>query len=102
MGKPALDLELMDTKEFKRAAKKVGDSEAKRIIEKTDEELKQLIASHSVSIQQVKAEMESNPNYQSASELIKGCKSAMKETADPLKAVVTLATTTLRSRKSNK
>jgi hypothetical protein len=96
-----VDLELMETKEYKAFAKANGDQLAKELLGKSDEDLKAVISSHTVSMAQATAETKAAPAYQKAEEAMKDFKSALKAKNDPLQKAVKLAAKVLVSRKNS-
>lgn len=95
----ALDLSLMDTKEYKAFAKIVGDKQAKELLEKSDDDLKAVISSHTVSIAQAADDTKKASAYAAAVAVTKDFNAALREKNKPLLAAVKLAAKTLCSRK---
>lgn len=92
------DLSLLDTKEYEKVAKLIGDKAARDILGRGDVELKDLIALNSVEIQKATADVKSNPKYKTALEVISDLNGGLRESVKPLKLVVALATLVLRMR----
>jgi hypothetical protein len=99
MKKEALDVEVLDSKLFKKVAKHMGDNNAKEFIQKTNEELRAAIATDTMAIELARAETEANSDYQKACAIRADFRSALKEATDPHKLKVNLASYVLRLRK---
>lgn len=95
MIKETTDLELLESKEFDKLAKLIGEKAAKDIAEKSPEELKELIAYNSVEIQKSTAEVKNHARYKAAVEVKKDMDKSLNEVIKPLKEVVKFATMAL-------
>jgi len=95
-----LDLALLDSKEYRAYAKEVGDKLAKELLEKETDDLRSLIASHTVSIEHATQETRSADAYQKALEVKKDFDGALKNRINPLKVAVKLSAKILNNRKN--
>lgn len=93
------DTELFDTKEFRSYEREVGPVVAKEFVAKTDQELKDSIASCTVSINQAKAELDVTPEYEKAKAVLKDFNESFNHLAIPKKKAIKLASFILNKRK---
>lgn len=98
MANKQLDVSLMDSKAYKAFVKLVGDKQAQEMIEKSDEELKEVISAHTVAMEQASNETKAVPAYQSAVAVKKDFENALKEQQKPLKLATKLASVVLCAR----
>ena len=98
----ATDLSLLDTKQFQKYAKYAGEKNAKDLLSLGKEELEKIIVDSELYEQQVKQEKDSNPQFQSAKEILKDFNSSARETINPVKAKKALASAALKSLKEHK
>ena len=94
----ALDLELMETKEFKALAKAIGEKNAKEFIQKDTTELKENISLNTLHVNKVQAAKKANEKYQEHCEAKKLFDSAATEECKPHELQIRMASVTIRSR----
>jgi hypothetical protein len=97
-----VDLELFDSKEFKKVSKYMGDKNAKDMFDKTEEDLKNLIAMNHMAETEARQQTKANSAYNSAVAVKKEFDSALRDTLNPYRAASSLAALILQSRKISK
>jgi hypothetical protein len=70
--------EISNSKQYKKVVKLLGEAEAQRIINKSVQDLKELVAVNSAFIQSRKTEMEQSSKFSAATETLKECKDEFK------------------------
>lgn len=95
-----VNLDLVESKEFRSFAKEVGEKQAKELLEKSDDDLKSVISAHTVSMAQAEAETKSADAYIKAAEVKKDFEKALRERNKPLQKAVKLAAKVLYDRKN--
>jgi thiaminase len=79
------------SKPYIKYAKAYGEEAAQNIVQKTQDELDDLIAVNTKEIASIRDEMESNPEYMRAKEVLKDLVGAFNDTVKPMKAAIALA-----------
>lgn len=95
------DLEVMETKQYKKLAKESGKEYAKEFISKTDDELKSAIMRYMVEKNKVEEEMNANPEYSLAKTSVKKRKDILKDDLKGPKALADLALEVLERASEN-
>jgi uncharacterized coiled-coil protein SlyX len=95
-----LDVELTETKKFKKLAKLIGENNAKELIQSNTEELEKRIAKNEVSIAEQRAKVKANSKYKEHKQAMKDFHDGLKDSIAPLKAVNDVAAEVIISRKS--
>lgn len=93
--------ELEQTKEYKKAKKFLDEGLMREFVRKADDELKAVIVSKEMQIQQVRKETEANENYKKAVAVLKDFRASAREVTDEAKAISGLSTLILRMRKED-
>lgn len=88
--------EFLESKKVSKFAKEFGNEYVNDFLQKTTEELKEVISRNTVTIADLKAETESLPAYVNAKETLKDLNGGLKDSTKPLKMAVDLATALLQ------
>ena len=96
-----IDLEIMESKDFGKLAKEVGDKAAKEFIEQGSEKLKAVITTATLQKQDATDSTKSNPEYQKAAEVVKDFNGALRDNNRPLDLRIKLASRILKNRKES-
>lgn len=92
-------MDIFETKVFKKAVKQFGETKAKEYLTKTEQELRDIIATNSVHIHESKIKTELNSNYKKACEIKSDFDKALREDISPLQTAISLAATLIKNRK---
>jgi hypothetical protein len=91
-GREDDDTPIEDRKAYKAFAKKFGTEGAEIFLNKTRQELEDVISYNVLEISKAKDEVETTPSYISAAQALKDLKGGLKEVTDPMKSAISLAT----------
>lgn len=94
----SLEVEVSESKEYKKFAKLSSESEAREFGNKTNEELNELIAKNTMHKAHVTQQTKANPQYQSACNVKKDFDDALRDKLKPTNAALDLAVVVLKSR----
>lgn len=72
-------VDITETKQYLAVKKKLSDTAASNMVQKTQPELKEFIAATAGYIQQQKTAMEASDKYQAAKETLKECMAQFKD-----------------------
>lgn len=93
------DVELLETKEFRKYSDLADEKNAKELIQKPSEELEKELVACEMYEQEVRSAKLADKSYQGAKEVIKDFNAGERGTLKPVKAKKALIVKTLRSRK---
>lgn len=94
------NIDLVETSEYKKAKKLMGEENLREFVRQSDSELSDVITKNSVHIQEATAKTKSTPAYVKAVEVKKDFDKALAEDVKPYKAAIELATLILRMKKN--
>jgi hypothetical protein len=97
-----IDVSLLDSKQFKKAAKKTSEHYAKEILGKATADLREVVAQCSIAVSEAKNETAANENYIKSKDVVDTFNKATRETVAPHEAIKNLALAVLKSRKDHK
>jgi hypothetical protein len=97
--KGAIPVELRDSKLFKAVVKETDKEHAAAILEKTDDELKMILAENILRREDLKSKLESNIEYMKAKDVVETLEGGLKSTMKGSDACAKLAKAVLKSRK---
>lgn len=99
MSGEALDTELMDAKVIKKLRSDIGDGAIKEFLVQTDEQLKQVISSCTMEMEQADRETKKNDAFAKAQGIVDDFKAALRGKKNPLARKVAAAAFILGQRK---
>lgn len=101
MSVTGLDLEILETKEYAKLVKEIGDKAAREFIEQGSDKLKAVITTATLQKQDAADGVASNPKFKEASEIVKDFRSSLRDNNKPLDLRIKLASRILKNRKES-
>lgn len=95
-----LDVELLESKEFKKLKRECGETFAKEFFSKTSAELESVMVARTLEKQEAKAQMEANNAYKEALSIVQDFKGGLRDSNKRLDALINAAAKVLQSRKA--
>jgi len=97
--KGAIPIELKESKVFKAVVKETDKDQAAAILEKTDDELKMILAENILRRDDLKSKLGNNSEYLKAKDVVETLEGGLKSTMKGSDACAKLAKAVLKSRK---
>lgn len=97
--KGAIPVELVGSKVYKSYEKEVGKDVAKELLEKTDDQLKMILAENILRRDDLKGKLAENKDYIKARDVVDTLEGGMKSTMKSSDAAAKLAKAVIKSRK---
>lgn len=95
----AIPVDVYDTKTYKQAEKRLGKDVAKGLVEKTNDELKMVVAENELRKEELSDKLAANTEYAKAKDIVSTSKAALKDTMKDSNLVARLAKIVLKARK---
>ena len=97
----SVDCEIMDSKLYKKVVKHFGFAEASKILEETEQELKQGMGGSQSRLDEAKAQVESNSQYSASKAIIDDFNDSLRKCTAGDRAVLNLRRRLLQQKKGN-
>lgn len=96
--KGSIPVDVYESKVFKKACKTLGDKEAKELLEKTDDQLKMVVAENILRKEDLVSKLKENSEYVKAKDIVTTLEGGMKDTMKDSNLVAKLAKVILKAR----
>ena len=94
--------ELLDSKEYKKLVKQMGEENCREFFQKSEEDLRALIAECEVQKKEAKNQTKANDSYRQAAGVLKDFNGALRDAMKPLNEKVSAATAIIAVRNEAK
>lgn len=91
-------MDINESKEFRALVKEIGDQGGKDFMARSNDELKALISSGHLELDEIKAKVEANEAYKEAKEVVKDFQNSKRDKIKPVKLRMGAAAAILRIR----
>lgn len=98
-AKGAIPVDVYESKVFKKACKVFGDADAKAMLEKTDDELKMVVAENVLRKDDLLSQLKENAEYVKAKDIVTTLEGGMKDTMKDSNLAAKLSKVILTARK---
>ena len=96
----AEEMDILDTREFKKAINLMGQNNVKELLLRAKEDLEQVVVNNRIAIAEVTSKTQANMAYQQACNVRSEFQKALKDTVEPYRVAASLAVSVLRKKKN--